>query len=208
MTEQDPKDQENNDMIDKNGKIIKPDFVKLTEYAKLFSSLTDEKEELLRDIANDIAPYLIEVTEHFYEVLQSIPETHPYLEGRIDALKLTHLRWMQSLFSGPFNADYTESMYNVGEIHVKVDLPVEFMSGGITLICNELYRITHKVYHEHPDRAANVVSAINSVMGFSLLVMQKSYNASVEEQLDKFLLITGMSQPLFEKLSSTFKATH
>jgi len=208
MTEQDPKDQENKDMIDKNGKVIKPDFVKLTEYAKLFSNLTDEKEALLRDSAKDIAPHLVEVTEHFYEVLESIPETLPYLEGRIDALKLTHLRWMQSLFSGPFNANYTESMYNVGEIHVKVDLPVEFMSGGITLISNELYRIAQNMYHDTPKRAADIVSAINSVMGFSLLVMQKSYNASVEEQLDKFLLITGMSRPLFDKLSSTFKTTH
>jgi len=126
----------------------------------------------------------------------------------MDTLKMTHLKWMQSLFHGSFNADYTESMYNVGAIHVKVDLPVEFMSGGITLICNELYRITHNIYHENPQRAANVVAAINSIMGFSLLVMQKSYNASIDEQLDKFLLITGMSQPLFDKLSSTFKATH
>jgi len=51
MTEKVPKDQENKDMIDKNGKVIRPDFIKLTKYAKLFSGLTDEKEDLLKDIA-------------------------------------------------------------------------------------------------------------------------------------------------------------
>ena len=192
-------------MIDKNGQIVRPDFVELSEYAKVFSSLNSEKEALLRDIAKDMAPRLNEVTEHFYEILQSIPQALPYLEGRTDALKKTHLKWMQSLFTGPFDAAYTESMYDVGDVHVKVNLPVEFMSGGITLICNELYRIIHELYQADPKRAADAVSAINSVMGYSLLIMQKSYNASVEEQLDKFLLITGMSRALFDKLASTFK---
>ncbi len=207
MNTQDLKEQEQIGMINKDGEVVKPEFDKLTRYAKSFSNLTLEKEKLLVEVANDIKPHLNEVTEHFYEVLLSIPQTRPYLEGRIDALKSTHLNWMQSLFTGPFDSAYTESMYNVGDIHVKVDLPVEFMSGGFTLISNELYRIVYNLFQDNPPHTANIVSAINSVMGYSLLVMQKSYNASVDEQLDKFLLITGMSRPLFDKLASTFKIT-
>ena len=200
--------QENSDMIDKNGNIVKPDFAQLTQYAKIFSSLSPDKENLLQDIKKDIAPLLAEVTEHFYEILGSIPEANPFLEGRVDALKQTHLEWMYSLFTGPYDESYTEAMYNVGEVHVKVNLPVEFMSGGITLICNELYRFVFEIFANDTQKTGKVVAAINSIMGFSLFVMQKSYHASVGEELDKFLLITGMSRPLFEKLASTFRATN
>lgn len=199
---------ENSEMIDKNGKVIQPDFKELTRYAKQFSGLTTEKENLLKDIKKDIAPILEEVTERFYAILQEIPEAAPFLEGRIDNLKKTHLTWMHSIFTGPYDESYTEAMYNVGEVHVKVNLPVEFMSGGITLISNELYKIVYEIFGGNAQQALEVSEAVSSVMGFSLFVMQKSYHASVGEALDKFLLITGMSKALFEKLASTFKTIH
>ena len=126
------------------------------------------------------------------------------LEGRIDALKEMHIGWINSIFSGPYDEEYTEKMYHVGDVHVKVNMPVEFMSGGMTLIGNELHTIICGIYKDDPQQLLNKVLAVNAVLGFSLFVMQKSYNASVEEELDKFLLITGMSRPLFDKLASTF----
>lgn len=195
-------------MIDEKGNIVKPNYIQLTKYAKLFSNLTIEKEQLLRDAKNDLSPHLQHVTDNFYATLQTIPEAQPFLEGRMDALKQTHLRWLNSIFTGPYDATYTESMYNVGDVHVKVNLPVEFMCGGITLINDSLYPIVFEIYNGNAHKTHQLINAVNSVMGFSLFVMQKSYHASVSEELDKFLCITGMSRPLFEKLSSTFKATN
>ncbi len=194
-------------MIDKKGNIIKPDFIELTRYAKQFSGLTIEKENVLLRVKDEVAPLLGAVTDNFYDAMNDIPEAASYLEGRITGLKQTHLNWMNSIFTGPYNEEYTESMYNVGDIHVRVNLPVEFMSGGVTLICNELYKIIFELYGEDSVKTHNIISAINSALGFSLFVMQKSYNASVDEALDKFLLITGMSEALFAKLSSSYNAT-
>ncbi len=194
-------------MIDKKGNIIKPDFIELTRYAKQFSGLTIEKENVLLSVKDEVAPLLGTVTDNFYDAMNDIPEAASYLEGRITGLKQTHLNWMNSVFTGPYNEEYTESMYDVGDIHVRVNLPVEFMSGGVTLICNELYKIIFELYGEDSVKTHNIISAINSALGFSLFVMQKSYNASVDEALNKFLLITGMSEALFAKLSSSFNAT-
>jgi truncated hemoglobin YjbI len=192
------------DMIDKQGNTILPDFPELTRYAKMFSGLTEEKENVLRDFKQEVVPHLSQVTEDFYATLQKIPQALPFLEGRIDTLKQTHIKWMHEIFTGPYDERYTEEMYKVGDVHVRVNLPVEFMSGGIALISNELYKIIFELRREDIGGANQIVSAVNSIMGFSLLVMQKSYQASVDESLDKFLLITGMSKPLFEKLASTF----
>lgn len=191
-------------MIDKNGNTIKPDFPELTRYAKMFSNLTEEKQDILRSVKGEITPHLSKVTDDFYISLQKIPEARPFLDGRIEALKQTHVKWMHDIFTGPYDENYAEAMYKVGDVHVRVNLPVEFMSGGVTLICDELYKIIFELRSGDIAGANQIISAVNSIMGFSLFVMQKSYHASVNESLEKFLMITGMSKALFEKLASTF----
>lgn len=182
------------------------DLKALTRYAKMFTALTPEKEAILKQVQSDIIPHISEVTEKFYSTLQKIPEATPFLENKVDHLKQTHKAWMQGLFTGPYDECYTEKLYKVGDVHVKVNLPVEFMSGGITLIGNELLNIVCEVYQGDTAKTESTVQAINAVLGFSLFVMQKSYNASVGEALERFLLITGMSRPLYNKLASTFDA--
>ncbi|MFV2056485.1 MAG: protoglobin domain-containing protein [Thiohalomonadales bacterium] len=193
-------------MIDKDGNIVEPDYKELMNYAKQFSGLSPDKENKLIELGPLISNEIPQVTERFYDVLTMIPQATPLLEGRIDALKETHTNWMKSIFTGPYDEVYTAQMYHVGDVHVKVNMPVEFMSGGMTLIGNELYKIVCGIYKDDPQQLLDMTVALNAILGFSLFVMQKSYNASVEEELDKFLLITGMSRPLFDKLSSTFSA--
>lgn len=195
-------------MIDKNGNVIKADIPELTRYGKQFTGLTEDKENLLLSIKDEFSPHLVNITENFYTSLEAVPEAKQFIEGKTDSLKQTHIKWMHNVFSGPYDDSYTEAMYKVGDVHVKVGLPVEFMSGGITLITNELNLAVFELHKDDMDNAIKIISAINSIMGFSLFVMQKSYHASVGEALDKFLHITGMSKALFEKLASTFNASH
>lgn len=184
--------------------LVMSDLKELTCYAKKFSALTPEKEAILKEIQGDINPHIKNITNNFYLVLQSIPEAKPFLQNKVDHLKRTHNTWMHSLFTGVYDESYTEKLYRVGDIHVKVDLPVEFMSGGITLVGNELFKIVCGIYEGDTQKIKTTTSAINSILGFSLFIMQKSYHASVGEALERFLLITGMSRSLYNKLASTF----
>lgn len=181
-------------------------FIQLTDYAKAFTGLTPEKETMLKAAGTAIKPGLPEVTDRFYTTLQSIERTAPYIEGRLESLKSTHQSWLEGLFTGPFDAAYTQAMYRVGEVHVKVGLPVEFMSGGMSLIGDELIALVHRTFSDDPSQAQGLLKAINSVMGFSLLIMQQSYqNSSLAAELERFLAITGMSRPLFENLAGAYK---
>ncbi|MEJ2452959.1 MAG: protoglobin domain-containing protein [Candidatus Thiodiazotropha sp.] len=185
----------------------KMDLSRLTAYAKAFTGLTPEKEALLIEAGPDIKSGLPEVTQHFYDTLQTIERTAPYIEGRLEQLKSTHLAWLQGLFSGPFDTDYTQAMYRVGAVHVKVGLPVEFMSGGMSLITQELIELIGRTYGEDASRCRAVLKALNGVMGFSLLIMQQSYqNASLAAELERFLSITGMSRSLFENLAGAYRS--
>ncbi|MGR9114945.1 MAG: protoglobin domain-containing protein [Gammaproteobacteria bacterium] len=182
------------------------DFEELTRYAKSFSGLTPELESLLAEAGAEIKPNLGDITENFYEHLLSIPEAKTFLENRVESLKTTHKRWLEGLFTGPYDQAYTEHMYKVGDVHVKVNLPVEFMAGAMTLINNRLIELVVETFGDDPKRCSQILVAISAITGMSLLIMQQSYQeASLAEELEKFLKISGMSRTLFTNLAAAYK---
>ncbi|MGD9163268.1 MAG: protoglobin domain-containing protein [Chromatiales bacterium] len=181
-------------------------FEQLTIYTKQFTGLTAEMESTLAGLTDLIKPHLPAITDNFYDVLQEIPKAQPFLEGRIEALKQTHIRWLEQVFSGPFDVDYVKAMYQVGDVHVKVELPVEFMTGAMTLVGTRVNELLGVLLQDDPIRLRRAVTALNAVLGFTLMVMQKSYESSrLTEELEKFLKITGMSRILFDNLASAYK---
>jgi hypothetical protein len=182
------------------------DFAQLTQYSKQFTGLTGELEAVLMGLAPEMKPHLPGITDSFYNVLPGIPKTQRFLDGRIDALKQTHIRWLEQVFSGPYDTDYVKAMYHVGDVHVKVELPVEFMAGAMTLVSVRLNELLGEILVGDPSRLAKATAAVNSVLGFTLMVMQQSYESSrLAEELEKFLKITGMSRILFDNLASAYK---
>jgi len=182
------------------------DFPGLLVSTKRLTSFYPEQEAILLEAGTRLNPYLVEVTDAFYDVLLSLPKAAPFLEGRVDALKATHINWLESLFTGPFDETFVKNMYHVGMVHVKVKLPVEFMQGAATLIMGELVNVVARVYSSDAQKQAKVLQAINSVIGFSVTVMQESYQASsLAEELEKFLSITGMSRRLFNNLALAYE---
>ncbi len=182
------------------------DFTELVGRIKKLTGFTAEHEVILTQIRGEIRPHLPAVTEAFYTVLGTIPKARPFLNGRVDVLKKTHLMWLDSLFTGPFDEDFARQMYHVGMVHVKVQLPVEFMQGAATLIMSELTREVAKICGDNAERQAKIIASMNGVIGFSVAIMQESYQASsLVEELEKFLSITGMSRVLFNNLALAYK---
>lgn len=182
------------------------DFEQLTHYAKQFTGLTEELESVLMGLSLQVKPHLPGITDSFYAVLEGIPKARPFLDGRIDALKQTHIRWLEQVFSGPYDAEYVKAMYHVGDVHVKVNLPVEFMAGAMTLVGVRLNELLGEILADEVSRLNKATAAVNSVLGFTLMVMQQSYESSrLAEELEKFLKITGMSRILFDNLASAYK---
>lgn len=182
------------------------DIEELTRYAKAFAGLTPEREALLKTMAPLVVPRLAHVTDGFYATLQSIPKAAPFLEGRLESLKQTHVRWLEGIFTSQHDETYVRNMYHVGEVHVRVKLPVEFMAGGITQIHGRLAPIVVDAAQGDSAKAAAWLEAINAALGFALIVMQESYQSStLSAELEKFLAITGMSRTLFNNLAAAYK---
>ncbi len=184
----------------------KIDFEQLAHETRILTGFTNAHETLLIEAAPDIKPHLVNVTEAFYTILHTLPKAQAFLDGRLETLKKAHLNWLESLFTGPFDADFARGMYHVGMVHVRVKLPVEFMQGAGTMILSELISVAKEVYQDDAQRQADIIRAINGVIGFSVTIMQESYQASsLAEELDKFLAITGMSRTLFNNLALAYE---
>jgi hypothetical protein len=182
------------------------DFDTLCQRGKLNSGFDAEDEQLLLQEGARMLPFLAEVTEKFYAELQQIPAAVPYIEGRIEGLKATHLAWLNTVFSGPYDAGFAAHMHKVGEVHVQVKLPVEFMASGTLLIKKHLVPILTQVYADDVVRMGQMMKAVNGVTGFCLIIMQESYQSSLlAQELDKFMAITGISRALFNNLANAYK---
>lgn len=182
------------------------DMQALCNYARQFSGMNEDKVAVLRQIYPDISAHLQDVTDAFYERLQQIPKTTAFIEGRIDGLKQTHINWLHELFTSDYGEEYTRKLYHVGDVHVKVKLPVEFMAGATTIIQSELTRIFSEIYSQDQEMMGKAIQALNAATGFALLVMQESYqSSSMAEELEKFLQITGMSRMLFNNLAKAYR---
>ena len=158
----------------------------LNRYAKALANFTPEHERLVIETGHLIKPHLSAVTETFYAKLMAVPEARQFLGDRVDHLKKTHMLWLEKVFSGPYDDGYTAYMYRIGWVHVQVNLPIEFMPAGATLISSALREHLDTLYTGNCYACKNAMSAIDAALGYSMALMQKSYQSSMEEQLAMF----------------------
>ncbi len=181
------------------------DFAKLNIYCKHFCDLTPEKEQLIKVVGQDMMPYLSPITDAFYAHLMEIEEAQFFIEGKVEALKRTHLEWLTSLFTHEFDNDFAAHLYHVGDVHVRIKLPADFMTGAAVYLQDKLVHVAVYLYSKEPSKLLQVLQALNSVMGYNLQVMQLSYQESmVTAELSRFLSVTGISHKLFANMVAAY----
>lgn len=181
------------------------DFQQMCDESKQLSGLSTQDEVTLRDLAGLIVPALDGVTDRFYTTLGEVPRTAAFIDGRVEVLKSTHRVWLESLFTRSLDAEYTQWMYHIGSVHVRVQLPVEFMTAGMSLVLRELLLLVGRSSLD-ADAKTRANAAIGAVCGFSQLVMQKSYDTGkLAGEVERVLNITGISRKLFDNLAAAYR---
>jgi len=98
----------------------------LTELINLMG-LSDAEAALLgalSDQAHAIAP---KMTEEFYKRLLSYDNTAEYFEGISNDRMYSFLgTWFEQLFDGKYDEDYAQRRIAIGQIHVRIGLPLRY----------------------------------------------------------------------------------
>lgn len=178
------------------------DFSQLNLQAKQFAGFDAEDEQVLGQAHALLVGELDRVTEAFYQELGRIEETGPFLEGRLEALKATHRKWLERIFTGPYDEDFAAYMHQVGVVHVQVRLPERFMASGIGLIGKHLIPVLAEACDGDLSRLGELMKAVNAVTTYCLIIMQVSYR---EHELDRFMDVTGISEALYANLAAAYR---
>ncbi len=158
------------------------------------SGLCTEGQSILASLAPALEAYLPEVTERFYTLLEADAQTAPYLVGRIDALKQTHIAWMRDIISGVYDDAFISRQEKIGEVHVKVHIPPHFVAASMSLLRSELPMLVERVEHD-PDRAGHAIKSLMQVLDLCHYLIDRKYSETLMDNL-------GISPALLMRLQT------
>lgn len=136
----------------------------------------------LRRLSTAAGAELASVADRVLRALASQPSVQPPLgaaPGRIDTLREALLRWLQGLFSEPFDAAHWRERAHVGRTHRRAGVPLHLMVAGLELVRQELLRVLSA--HAPPD--AGQVAALHKLLAVEAAVVLGAYQEEHDTQV-------------------------
>jgi len=160
--------------------------------------LCEEDQDIMARVAPYVAPHIPSLTDRFYEILKKDNQTAPYLEGRIDALKKTHISWLQELFSGDYGEAFIHRQEKIGEVHVKVRVPPLFVAASMSFLRSAIPPV---IAENFPDKneVGKAVASLLRLLDLCQYLIDRKYNGALMDNL-------GISPALLTRLQTIGRA--
>lgn len=131
----------------------------------------------LRGMAALVVPHLDELVERFYAVALRFEGPVRVLTGpeQIARLGDTLRRWARELFEGPHDHAYFERRRRIGEVHVRVGLPQQYMFTAMNIVRRALLTIYERESGGPVTPAQR--DALLRMTDLELAIMLESYGA-------------------------------
>jgi truncated hemoglobin YjbI len=156
--------------------------------------LCQEDQAIMARIAPAIVPHLSEMTDRFYAILQVDPQTAPYIEGRVDTLKATHLMWMTDLFGGNYGEAFIQRQEKIGQVHVKVKVPPVFVAASMSFLRSAIPPIINAHVADQQE-SSSAVSSLLRLLDLCQYLIDRKYNEALMDNL-------GISPSLLMRLQT------
>lgn len=162
---------------------------------KDFIGFTDDDVASLRAIAPIFAVSGAAITDMFYVKLERDPEQRKLIEGRVEALKRTHNRWMAELFAGEYGEAYFNDRWRIGMAHVRVGVRPWWVEAVTSFLRTEgLGLLTVEI--ADPTQRIRSAKAMVKILDIDLMIINLAYSQETVDRLSQF---TGMSRKLIER---------
>lgn len=155
----------------------------LTELVKLMNLSAGEAGLLkgLEGMARELGPAL---TKNFYDRLFAHAETAEYLQGvSMDRLHGMVQEWFAGLFAGEYDNAYAQRRLRIGEIHVKIGLPVRYPLAMLDVVLP----FGEQIARTSPQPEATV-AAFRKVLALDVAIFNQAYE---DEQLKQLADLVG-----------------
>jgi len=156
--------------------------------------LCKEGQNALAEAFPIIDAKLPQVTDEFYRLLLEDAQTAPYLEGRIDSLKATHLAWIRDICGGVYDDAFTSRQEKIGEIHVKVRVPPHFVAASMSHLRAAIPLLIQQEVKDSA-KAGQAVKALLQVLDLCHYLIDRKYSETLMDNL-------GISPALLNRLQT------
>ena len=157
----------------------------LFEEMKRFVSFCPKDEEVLRSLHPFLEGHFDEIVEHFYEVQMRHEGSRSVFTGpeQLSRLKVTLRKWLDKLFTGPYDEAYYELRSRIGRMHVRIALPQHYMFTAMNLIRCDLTRILFDLFRDDPRQLHRSIEAVSRILDIELAIMLETYRTDLMEKL-------------------------
>lgn len=134
-------------------------------------NLEDSEKALLASLSAKVDEQSKVMAEAFYERLFSHEHTKEYFEGAaMDRLHTMTADWFKELFSGNYDSEYVRKRIEIGEIHVRIGLPVRYPLAMLDVISEHGLLVTAT-----SDQPAEAKAAFLKVLSLDIAIFNQAY---------------------------------
>jgi signal transduction histidine kinase len=155
---------------------VLPRYTELQRYV----GWTEDDARRVASVAGMIAPYLVALVDDFYQEIARHPAAQQVITGgeaQVARLKQTLVRWLQELFSGPYDADYVSRRWRVGYRHVEIGLDQVYTNAALSRLRRGVGLALEECLRQEPDRLAAVLRSLNLLIDLDLAIIEDAYQA-------------------------------
>ncbi len=161
------------------------------------SGFSPSDEEHLRHLGQHLTPRLPDLTDRFYERLLSDNNISPYLEGRVEQLKKTHIAWLTELFAGDYGEAFIAHQRHVGEAHMAAGIPSLFVAASMSFLRGAFPEEIEIAARKIGEPIGVCVGTVLRLLDLCQYLIDSAYEA---ERMRRLTAATGMSLVLLENL--------
>ncbi|PDW03715.1 protoglobin domain-containing protein [Candidatus Viridilinea mediisalina] len=137
----------------------------------LLMGLRAEDGATLKALAPKAEAYGPTLTKTFYDRLFAHANTAEYLQG-VDMQRLHSMvqTWFMGMFAGVYDRDYARQRLHIGEVHVKVGLPVRYPLAMIDVVMS----FGDQIANESSEPAV-ALAAFQKVLSLDIAIFNQAY---------------------------------
>jgi uncharacterized membrane protein (DUF373 family) len=146
---------------------------------------TKDEFDLLTDLLPYIEPVADQIVEDYQNLLLELPDTAKLLQGETAKVRLKnfHRRWLLTVFKGPYDDRYFQSLKRIGHAHMRIGLSAHFVYVGMNFLRTSIKQIITPQLE--PSALEMSFRVVDKALDLNLDVIARTYH---EEELRRFFL--------------------
>ena len=153
--------------------------------------------EHIRHLGGHLLPRIPALTDSFYERLLANESTRPYLEGRTELLKKTHIAWLADVIAGDYGKTFRDRQRHIGKVHVAAGIPPLFVAASMSFLRGAFSEEIEIAAKSAGEPSGRCTAAVLRLLDLCQYLIDSAYEA---ERMRRLTNATGMSTPLLNNL--------